>query len=94
MAIGYKDYLPDCSLPPIYSQNHQSKVQIECFWCGKVKPLQYACTKRDYAYKMSVKGKIKYFCSHSCLEAARAKYKPAKLRGQKNETSKLKNKKL
>ena len=78
MAIGYKDYLPGCAQPPIQSAGQPSKLSIDCFMCGKSKPLQYGCTKRDYAYKMSVKGKLRYFCSHTCMEAARGKFKPAK----------------
>lgn len=81
MAIGYKDYLPDCSLPHIEAAEMPAKVKIECFMCGKVKPLKYGCTKSDYAYKMYINGKIKYFCSYTCLEAARVKYKPAKKKG-------------
>lgn len=78
MVIGYKDYLPGCAQPPIQSLERKSKTTIDCFMCGKSKPLQYGCTKRAYAYKMSVKGKIRYFCSHTCMEAARALYRPAK----------------
>lgn len=78
MVIGYKDYLPGCAQPPIQSLERKSKTTIDCFMCGKSKPLQYGCTKRAYAYKMSVKGKIRYFCSHTYMEAARALYRPAK----------------
>lgn len=76
MAIGYKDYLPECSLPP--AGDKQSHTVIKCFMCGKEKPLKYGCTKKAYAYKFTYKHQLVYFCSHSCMVAARAKFKPAK----------------
>lgn len=94
MAIGYKDYLPGCAQPPIQSLERKSKTTIDCFMCGKSKPLQYGCTKRAYAYKMSVKGKIRYFCSHTCMEAARATFKPAKKGHKYYEITKPENQKL
>lgn len=76
MTAICKSYLPPAALPP--DAERKSGIVLKCFNCGKEKPMPYGCTKKAYAYKMSIKGRIKYFCSHTCMEEARAKYRPGK----------------
>ena len=47
--------------------------EIDCPNCGKTKILAYGTDMREYVYKLSIKGRLQYFCSYHCFRAAQKK---------------------
>lgn len=46
------------------------KVKKKCFHCGKEFYIKNGCTTQ-YNYKESIRGKLRYFCSWTCLSRNR-----------------------